>query len=498
MMTQELERTNPSDVGLSAGAIGRYVESLQACGTEMHGLMIARHGKVCAAGWWRPYAPGMIHGLQSLSKSYVATAIGLLLTAGQLTLNEKLIDIFPECEALIRADNLRRVTLHDLLCMGAGNNSMQDRTKSDWLNDFFASEFPFAPGQHFYYSGLVTSVLGAVVRRKTGLGLMEFLRPALFDKIGIDAGRLKWIEHPDGLEYGGGGLIATTEDNLRLGLLYLNGGLWQGERLLAADFVQAASHKQIETTGEGPADNSIGYGYQMWMCQPAGVFRFDGAHGQFVIVVPDLDLVIAINQTAEGRLPQTTLDITWAFLAEVQHADSVASTGAAGSTEDAALVALLARLALPRPPYNGLWRHYGFPAARLYRFPANDMDLMPGAYRMLSHKAPRGFEQMTFHESDGEIVAGIRCQGSDYLVHISLDGIDRLSILPIAPDLPDRVFASGIWRDAATLAITLKYIETCYSVQMAIRQDGDAIEVTAERWNPAAGSGPETVRIRSL
>ena len=176
------------------------------------------------------------------------------------------------------------------------------------------------------YNSTGSTLLGAIVRKKTGLGLHDYLKPRLFDKIGIDSDNLRWMYMPDGMEIGGGGLLATTEDNLRLMKLYADGGVWEGERILAEDYVKRATTLQNESASEEkvnpPAkDNFVGYGYQIWMCRPEGVYRADGAMGQFTIVVPDRDLIIAITENAAGSTggvaPQKVLDIMWEFLDEV-------------------------------------------------------------------------------------------------------------------------------------------------------------------------------------
>jgi CubicO group peptidase (beta-lactamase class C family) len=483
-----IERVKPAGVGLSGNAILNYVEKLQASGTEMHGLMIARHGKICAEGWWKPYSPGLIHGLQSLTKAYTATAVGILVDEGHASLDERITDILPQYMPDNISANLKALTIHHLLCMGAGNNSMQDRTQRNWLNDFFASDFPYVPGSHFYYSGVVTSVLGAIVRQKTSLGLMNFLKSRLFDKIGIDAGRLKWIEHPDGLEYGGGGLFATTEDNLRLGQLYLNGGVWQGERILSEKWVKAATSKQINNENERPADNRVGYGYKIWMCRSAGVYRFDGAHGQFVIIAPDLDMVIAINQTANGPVPQKTLDITWQYLTEAQGSDA----------GDLRLAALMPGLSLPRTEYGSIPRQDRFTKDRTFRFNKNDVDLFPSVYHVFSYEVPKGIEQITFSEGRGEIIAEIRCGNHSFCLNISLDGVDRLSMLHVADDLPEMVYASAVWINHDTLKITLRYLETCFTVSYVVKRHLQGIELTAFHWLPTEAKPAEPVIISSI
>lgn len=487
-MRTSLERVDPASVGLSGNAILEYIEKLQASGTEMHGLMIARHGKVCAEGWWKPYSPGLIHGLQSLSKSYVATAMGILVSEGQVSLDEKIVDILPEFMPDNKSDNLKSLTVHHLLCMGAGNDSMQDRTSRNWLYEFFASDFPYSPGSRFYYSGVVTSVLGAIIRQKTSLGLMEFLRSRLFNKIGIDSDRLKWIIHPNGLEYGGGGLFATTEDNLRLGQLYLKGGVWQGERILSNEWVKAATSKQINSDREKPADNRVGYGYQIWMCQPSGVYRFDGAKGQFVIIVPDLDMVISINQKSEQPVTQETLNITWQYLTKAQGSDS----------GDLRLATLMPSLSLPRVECGAIPQQDRFTKDRTFKFNQNDVDLFPSDLHMLSYKVPRGIEQITFSEKRGEIVAEIRCANLFFILHISLDGVDRLSILHVADDLPELVYASGFWMNDDNLKITLRYLETCFTVSYIIKRHLQRIELTASRWQFPEARSVEFIKICSI
>ncbi len=420
----------------------------------------------------------------------MVTAVGILAREGGVSVDEKLIDILPEFMPDHPSDNLRALTIHHMLCMSAGNNSMQDRTKPSWLHDFFASNFLYPPGSRFYYSGVITSVLGAVIRKKTSQRIADYLKPRLFDKIGIVAERLKWIEHPDGLEYGGGGLFATTEDNLRLGLLYLNGGTWDGERIISEDWFKAATSKQINNDNEKPADNRFGYGYQIWMCRPSGVYRFDGAKGQFVIVIPHLDMVIAINQMSEQPVTQETLDITWRYLDTAEGADS----------GDRKLAAMMPCLSLPRTESGGIPQGGRFTKDRTFRFDENDISLFPGDLRMLSYKTPLGIEQVAFSEKRGEIIAEFRSDNRLFLLHISLDGVDRLSTLHVADDLPEFVYASGVWTDDDTLKVNLRYIETAFTVSLVVQrhQKGIALNITPERLPQTLISGARPAKDTTI
>ena len=200
-----LPRVSPSEVGLRADVLEEILDGLAARG-EMHSLMIARHGKVCLEAFWAPYGPQIRHCLWSQTKSYTATAIGCLVDEGRLSLDEKVAELLAPYMPPEPCDNLRRMTVRDLLCMATGQHGPQNRTTPEWVKEFFSGTFTDT-GKVFGYSGVVSSLLGVVLRAKTGMGLMEYMTPRVFDKIGIDAATIKWMEHPDGQEYGGGGLI---------------------------------------------------------------------------------------------------------------------------------------------------------------------------------------------------------------------------------------------------------------------------------------------------
>ena len=345
------EMTTPEALGIRSGDIMAYLDELEASNTEMHGLMIMRHGKLCAQGWWAPFGPGVRHGLQSHTKTYAATAVGIAYTEGLLKLDERLIDIFPDESPENPSENLQKLTVRDVLCMGCGMDEMPRPTK-DWIRDFLHTPVNHVPGTTYMYNSTGSTMLGAIVRKKTGLGLHEYLTPRLFNKIGIDPDNLRWMCMPDGMEVGGGGLFATTEDNLRLMKLYADGGVWEGERILAEDYVRLATTNQNDSATESinnpeAFDNFLGYGFQIWMCKPEGAYRADGAMGQFTIVLPKLDMLIAINETAVGaHWAQSTLDITWRFVEKITDSAPLPEDGTALK----ALRERMGRLNIGNPP----------------------------------------------------------------------------------------------------------------------------------------------------
>ena len=322
-MRKEFEIVTPEAVGIHSEAIMELLDQLESGFTEPHGLMIMRYGKICAKGWWAPYAPGIVHGQQSHTKTYAATAVGIAYTEGILSLDERIIDIFPEDAPQNPSANLQDLKVRDVLCMGCGMKKEPAPSKH-WIKDFMVIPVEDKPGSTYMYNSTGSTLLGAIVQKKTGIGLHQFLKEKLFDKIGIDADNLRWAYMPDGLEIGGGGLYATTEDNLRLMKLYADGGMWDGERILSEEYVKLATTLQNESATEAignplAEDNFLGYGYQIWMCKPKGVYRADGAMGQFTIVDPAKEMILAITENASGaHWAQQSLDTIWHFFEQVE------------------------------------------------------------------------------------------------------------------------------------------------------------------------------------
>ena len=340
---KDFERIIPEQAGVSSKAILRLLDELESGLTEPHGILIMRHGKICAEGAWKPYAPGINHGMQSFTKTYAATAIGIACRLGLVSLDEKLTDIFPgKGEKQPFSD---RLTVRNLLRMGTGMESLPG-FDGDWVDNFLRHPITRQPGSAFFYNSVGSTMLGAIIRQKTGKTLHAFLSEHLFPKIGIDPEHLGWMRLPDGMEIGGSGLFATLEDNLRLMKLYLDGGVCDGERILSEEYVQLATTCQIDN-GPGPSpEASSGYGFQMWMCSRPGCFRADGAMGQYGFVAPKEDMVIILHQTMDGPQADTVLSYFYHLL------DSGVDCDLGTEADARALQKRLACLSLPAPRFS--------------------------------------------------------------------------------------------------------------------------------------------------
>lgn len=486
MGSNEFERVTPESVGIPSSAVEHLLDKLENGVTEMHGLMIMRHDKVCAEGWWAPYGPGIRHGLQSLSKTYSATAVGIACTEGILHLDEAVIDIFPDQIPGVPSDFLRRLKVRDVLCMGSGMEVLPEATEN-WIRDFLSTEIVHEPGTAFMYNSMGSTLLCAMVEVRSGESIAEYLKIRLFDKIGIDSHNTKWEYMPDGTAYGGGGFYATTEDNLRLMKLYKDGGRWNGEQILSADYVKQAISRQINSATEvkgnpEASDNFLGYGFQIWMCSPDEVYRADGAMGQFSIVCPKQDMIISINETATGaHWAQNTLNIVWEFLKEIP--ENEASAEENGAIQDEAAEQLKRRmhhLAIEAPEFvrahqyktesevHGAW--YRVTSGR-FGFETEVENSHSGQYGLPGIKRFRlQFDQdhccMTFHQMEQE-----------YEVEITLDGSRRWNRLELLGRAASEVYLSGTWTSEKCFEVQARWIETCYENHLKFNFNGDRIVI---------------------
>jgi CubicO group peptidase (beta-lactamase class C family) len=319
IVRKELERVSPESVGIPSRSVHELIDDLDACGTEMHGLMIARHGKVAAEGWWAPFAPGQRHAYNSFTKTFVATAIAFCIQEGHITLDTRAVDIFPEYAPEVISEKLDKLTVRNMLCMSTGMTRTIE-ARPDWIRAFLACDIPNEPGTTFFYNSSGSTFLAAMVKKLTGLNVIEYLTPRLFTKIGINYENMRWLNMPDGHFIGGGGLYGTTEDELRLMIFWLNRGEWDGERLLYEGWFDEATKVQVDSSNSPDIkETRQGYQFQTWKCSPPQVYRADGALGQLGFVIPQLDMVVAMNQHSpyENDVIQHTMECVYHFIEKI-------------------------------------------------------------------------------------------------------------------------------------------------------------------------------------
>ena len=288
---QAFVRATPESQGISSDLFAALLRELDASkDTEMHHFMALRHGKVICECNFAPYPKGMWHITHSMCKSITGMAIGMLIEEGKLKLNENIYDIFSDHMNAFSKIFRPVITVENLLTMTSGVTFNESGIVSgnDWLGSFLNASVNGKPGTEFQYNSLNTYVLSAIVTKRTGETLTEYLTPRLFGPLGIT--KYYWETCPKGITKGGWGLFLCAEDMAKLGQLYLQRGKWNGQQLVSEYWIEISTARHLKTQND-----TYGYGYQLWMEQRPGSFEYNGMLGQNVIIYPDMDMVLVTN-----------------------------------------------------------------------------------------------------------------------------------------------------------------------------------------------------------
>lgn len=312
---KSLPRSSPESQGVSSKTVREFFETANQKIDTLHSFMLVRHGHVVAEAWWKPEAADKPHVLHSLSKSFCSTAVGLAVAEGKLSIDDPVLKFFPEEAPEKPSDKLKQMRVCDLLTMSTGHENEPKFTADEsWVKTFLAHPVPHKPGAHFQYNSPATYMQSAIVQKVTGQTILDYLKPRLFDPLGIK--NPTWMSSPQGVSTGGWGLMVCTEDIAKFGQLYLQKGKWNGQQLVPASWIEQATSKQVSNGSDPARDWDQGYGFQFWRCRH-GAYRGDGAFGQFCVVLPDQDAVIAI--TADTKDMQAELNVVWDKLLPAFH-----------------------------------------------------------------------------------------------------------------------------------------------------------------------------------
>ncbi len=374
-----LPRSTPEAEGVSSEGILNFIDAANKSKHEFHSFMIIRHGKVVSEGWWNPYRADLKHTMYSCSKSFTATAIGFAVSEGKLTVNDKVISFFPNDLPATISPNLAELKIKDLLSMSVGHEKepIGIITTDNWIREFLNTPIKYQPGTKFLYNSAATFMLSAIVQKVTGQRVIDYLQPRLFKPLGIE--NIDWETNSDGINVGGWGLRLKTEDMAKFGQLFLQKGIWKGKQILPAAWIEEASTTKIMQYPETPqarkdsSDWLQGYCYQMWRCRN-NAYRGDGANGQFIIVLPEHDAVIAI--TAEAPDMQGELNLVWKYLLPSFKTAKLKSNPKVLVD----LKAKLASLATPQPTKNAIIASESMVFGKSYGITSNDKSLQSAGF----------------------------------------------------------------------------------------------------------------------
>lgn len=320
-----LARTAPEQQGIASSAVLQFAEALESQIQEIHSFMLLRHGSVVAEAWWSPYGPEYPHMMFSVSKSFTSTAVGLAVSEKHFSIDDSVLSFFPEEAPDEVSDLLGQMQIKHLLSMSTGQTVdtwpyMLGRADGNWIKAFFDVPVLHPPGTHFLYNNGATYMLSAIVQKTTGMKLIDYLQARLFAPLGIE--NVAWQESPQAITLGAIGLSIKTEGIAKFGQLYLQKGMWQGRQILPQAWVEAATTSQVSESNGLHIDWMQGYGYLFWRCRH-NAYRGDGLFGQYCIVMPEQDAVLAITGGTDAFDMQEPLNLVWDILLPAMQTDAL-------------------------------------------------------------------------------------------------------------------------------------------------------------------------------
>ena len=471
-----LPRSIPEKEGVSSSGIVHFLDAAAASKNEFHSIVLLRHGKVIAEGWWDPYKPAFKHTLYSVSKSFTSTAIGFAVSEGKLKVTDKVISFFPRDLPDTISPNLSALTVKDLLDMSEGQDPEPTArvitTDTNWVRSFLAIPIVHRPGTQFLYNSLGVYVLAAIVHKVTGQNPVDYLTPRLFQPLGI-AGA-DWEVSPQGINTGGWGLRLKTEDLAKVGQLYLQQGQWKGTQVLPAKWIQEATTASIDqvhdsaTRAQKPYSDWLqGYGYLFWRCRNH-CYRADGAFGQYIIVMPDLDAVVAI--TSETADMQDEMNMVWQYLLPAMQKNPLP----AAPKEVAVLQQRLSALALPLPAGIANTPEEATVSGKTYSITPNASHITGLSFSFKEHRCQLSLKTDT---ATYQLVYGACkwAEGQTTLHGPHLTSPARASLTGLSPF---KTVGSYHWKDAHTLELVLRFIESPHTQTIDCHFDQDQLTAT--------------------
>ncbi|MBT5611170.1 MAG: serine hydrolase [Lentisphaerae bacterium] len=299
-MKTDFQKTTPEAAGIPSTAVAAFIDRLEDKTLPMHSILVLKGDQIAAEAYWKPFDESFRHRMYSTSKSFVSVAIGILAGDGKLSLDDRVVDFFPEYKEKCAPVHpyTAMVTVRDLLrmttCFTASNYPRFD----DWTEAFFRITPGHIPGKSFRYDTLGTVMLCMIVRRVAGVEFVAFLQERLFDPVGMSAG-IQCIQSPCGHDWGGSGVLCTTRDLAKFAYVCMHDGRWHGEQLIPEAYIRDATSSQVDNTLSVCApENQYGYGYQFWRTRFG--FACRGMGSQLAVCVPDSDLILVTTADTQA------------------------------------------------------------------------------------------------------------------------------------------------------------------------------------------------------
>ena len=455
-----LPRSTPEAMGVSSGEILNFLTDLEKAGLELHSFMLMRKGHVLAEAYWSPFHADRVHMTHSLTKSVTATGVGLAIDEGRFGLDEKVVSFFPEFVPLDANDNIRAMTVRDLLTMQTGHDQMTSGSawrpiSTSWVAEFFKISTPYEPGTFFKYTSAASFMLSAIVTKTTNSTLEDYMRPRFFEPLGID--KLSWDLSPGGINSGGNGLSWTTVASLKLGALHAQMGEWNGNRILSPEWVKAA------TTQQSAENEEYGYGYHWWI-GPGNTYSARGLFRQLTIVFPDHDATIALfSAISDG---EKLYSLLWRYFPALFENGPIISPSVSDQSD---LKSKKQKLSLLEPLQDTFNQDIEERVSgRKFTIGDNDQSVQWVSFEFTSEAC---IYRMKDDRGEHKIEAG----RSEYVQQLTNMTGNRLHHQYQSNDM--LVAAGAKWLDGDMLQMTWQFIETAFRDTVICRFEGDSVMI---------------------
>ncbi|MBO7304232.1 MAG: serine hydrolase [Clostridia bacterium] len=421
-------RTSPERRGISSRLLYDMLCSLEEDKrANIHNVMVLKDGEVVCECSRPGYDVNVRHLSHSMSKTLTGMAIGLLVDDGRLSLDRRLVDIFPEYDPTDKRFNA--ITVKHLLIMSTGVpfSEAGSVTETEWTRAFFESRLSFAPGSAFAYNSMNSYILARIVVRIAGISLTAFLTERVFRPLGIE--NVFWEMGPEGVEKGGWGAYLSLESWAKLGVMMQQGGVFEGKRILSSAWVAESTSTQIQVP-ENAGDYN--YGYQIWVHRRNGQFLFNGMLGQNVWVCPKNGIVVVANcENNELFQKSAVLEIIERYLGG-KLAPVSYDTGTVGRLREKEKSFFDSRRwARPLKPRRGIIYKLGFRCARpfdkswrrmlgTFTFAHNNHGILPLFIRAMQNNYSGGIESVTLEREGESLFFTSREGGVDYRFEVGL------------------------------------------------------------------------------
>lgn len=469
----DLPRSTPEMQGVATDGIISFLDAVATSKNEFHSFMFLRHGKVIAEGWWDPYRADLKHTMYSCSKSFTATAIGFAVSEKRIKVTDKVISFFPDDLPDSVSANLSALAIKDLLSMSVGQDPepMTHIIKdTNWVRAFLSTPVVNKPGTKFLYNSMATYMLSAIVQKVTGQKIIDYLSQRLFAPLGITG--IDWETDPKGINTGGWGLRLKTEDMAKFGQLFLKKGKWNHKKILPKSWIKEAStskiiqHPEYTQAKRDSSDWEQGYCYQMWRSRH-NTYRGDGAFGQYILIMPDQDAVIAI--TSETTDMQDELNLVWKYLLPAMRKKKIKANDSTAELLNRQLHSLV----LPLPGNSNTSSLTSDLSGKSFSIQSNERNI-----QSISFDFNKSVCEVTFTTDTAQhkISFALRkwqegetTMRGPYLEAAAKGNMEGLP--------PFKVAGEYNWRDENKLELVLRYIESPHSETMVCHFDEKKIHI---------------------